>query len=133
VTLDLNPKGVSSPCYEVYQTYFESPFIHATETYCKEWSKDLLASNSPEQVVEYVKKVEAFLDREIERVPLYLHDSTMTGLTAVCYENLVRQHSDTLRGALPELRSNDWETDADLVEKVIEDSEIDKQGDKLWY
>ena len=79
---------------EVYRSAFESPFIKATETYYQAESEQFLAGNS---VTEYMKKAEARLQDEENRVDLYLHASTRKALIAKCEEVLVKNHAEIMQ------------------------------------
>lgn len=58
---------------DVYREHFQRPFIQATVDYYKAESASYLASNS---VSDYMKKAEARLQEESDRVSQYLHDSS---------------------------------------------------------
>lgn len=78
----------------MYRSAFESPFIKATETYYQAESEQFLAGNS---VTEYMKKAEARLQDEENRVDLYLHASTRKALIAKCEEVLVKNHAEIMQ------------------------------------
>lgn len=73
VSLGLDENDTVRQNLEVYRNSFESPFILNTEQYYKQESNDFVAQNS---VTDYMKKVEARLKEEEDRVELYLHSST---------------------------------------------------------
>ena len=58
---------------DVYHEFFEVPFLKATEKYYKAESAAFVTNNS---VSDYLKKAEDRLSEEMDRINLYLHDST---------------------------------------------------------
>lgn len=58
---------------DVYHEFFEIPFIKATEAYYKTESAAFVTNNS---VSDYLKKAEDRLSEEMDRINLYLNDST---------------------------------------------------------
>lgn len=119
MSLGFDAEYREEPSLKVYKLYFERPILEATKEYYEKESKQLLVSESVNQVAKYAKKVEARLDQEKERATLYLHDSTVLPLMEVCLDILVRRHSDTLRRILPELQSSRRQEDFDRVDKLL--------------
>ncbi|RJE16795.1 cullin 1, partial [Aspergillus sclerotialis] len=78
VSLGLDENDTTKSTLEVYQFYFEKPFIAATRTYYEKESRQFVAENS---VVEYMKKAEARLEEETARIGLYLHPDITKNLT----------------------------------------------------
>jgi len=73
VSLGLDENDAVRQNLEVYRVSFESPFILNTEQYYKQESNEFVSQNS---VTDYMKKVEARLKEEEDRVEMYLHGST---------------------------------------------------------
>jgi len=86
VSLGLDEADAQRQNLDVYQTFFQVPFIESTKTFYKAESEDFIARNS---VSDYMKKAEARLQEESDRVNLYLNDSTrkevsLPGMTLIC-------------------------------------------------
>lgn len=131
VSLGLDAEDSESTSLEVYHSYFELPFLKATEEYYKKESGHLLASESVDQVVRYAEKVKIRLDQEKERVMPYLHNSTMAPLMAACRNVLIEQHSRTLSRTLSELRSNERQVNkllAQIPDDHSEESDVQVKG-----
>ena len=94
VSLGLDESDAAKPTLDVYRFYFEKPFLAATKTYYQHESARFVAENS---VVDYMKKAEARLEEEKNRVGLYLHSDIMLALMRTCLEVLVTGHSALLR------------------------------------
>ncbi|KIW73647.1 hypothetical protein PV04_01746 [Phialophora macrospora] len=94
VSLGLDELDSTKSTLDVYRMYFERPFIAATKEYYTNESRRFVAENS---VVEYMKKAEARLEEEKERVGLYLHPDIMKKLMETCNEALISAHSVLLR------------------------------------
>ena len=104
VSLGLDENDCTKSTLEVYRFYFEKPFIAATKEYYQNESRRFVAENS---VVEYMKKAEARLDEEKERVGLYLHPDIMKRLMDTCHEVLITAHSVLLRDEFQVLLDNE--------------------------
>ena len=94
VSLGLDEADSSKSTLDVYKEHFEKPFLEATAEYYDNESKQFLAENS---VVEYMKKAEARLEEEKDRVPLYLLNEIMSPLMRTCEQSLITNHSQALR------------------------------------
>ena len=90
----LNESDSTKPTLDVYRFNFERPFLAATKTYYQQESARFVAENS---VVDYMKKAEARLEEEKNRVGLYLHSDIMPSLMKTCQDVLVTGHSTLLR------------------------------------
>ncbi|TKA54447.1 hypothetical protein B0A53_03140 [Rhodotorula sp. CCFEE 5036] len=108
VALGLDEADTNRQNLEVYRSAFESPFIKATETYYQAESEQFLAGNS---VTEYMKKAEARLQDEENRVDLYLHASTRKALIAKCEEVLVKNHAEIMQEEFQRLLDQEQEAD----------------------
>jgi cullin 1 len=108
VSLGLDDGDSSKTTLEVYRFHFERPFLDATKVFYENESKQFVAENS---VVEYMKKAEARLDEEEERVKLYLHPDIGIPLKKACNQVLIADHSTILRDEFQVLLDNDREED----------------------
>jgi cullin 1 len=93
---------------DVYRFRFERPFLEATRLFYQAESKQFLTENT---VIEYMKKAEARLDEEEERVRLYLHTDAAVPLKNTCNRALITDHSNILRDKFQVLLENDREED----------------------
>ncbi|KAK3358620.1 Cullin [Lasiosphaeria ovina] len=108
VSLGLDEGDSSKTTLDVYRFHFEKPFLEATKAFYKNESKQFVAENS---VVEYMKKAEARLDEEAERVKIYLHPDIAVSLKKACDQVLIADHSNILRDEFQVLLDNDREED----------------------
>ncbi|RKU47628.1 hypothetical protein DL546_008476 [Coniochaeta pulveracea] len=108
VSLGLDDQDSTKTTLEVYRYYFEKPFLEATKKFYTDESKQFVAENS---VVEYMKKAEARLNEEEERVKMYLHPDIAVQLKKTCNQALIADHSDLLRDEFQVLLDNDREED----------------------
>ncbi|KAL2148572.1 hypothetical protein VTH82DRAFT_2126 [Thermothelomyces myriococcoides] len=119
VSLGLDSGNPSRTTLAVYREYFERPFIDATKVFYQNESSQFVAENS---VVEYMKKAEARLNEEEERVKLYLHPEIAIPLRKACNQVLIADHSGILRDEFQSLLENDREEDMtrmyDLLSRI---------------
>ncbi|KAI4130965.1 MAG: hypothetical protein LQ338_001476 [Usnochroma carphineum] len=108
VSLGLDETDSTKSTLDVYRFHFEKPFLAATRAYYEKESAQFTAENS---VVEYMKKAEARLEEEKERVGLYLHADIMNPLMRNCLEVLVTAHSPLLRDEFQVLLDSDRQED----------------------
>ncbi|GAA5930493.1 cullin family protein [Sporobolomyces koalae] len=108
VALGLDETDSNRQNLEVYREAFEKPFLVATETYYRAESEQFIGDNS---VTEYMKKAEARLGEEENRVDLYLHTSTRKGLVSKCEEVLVKNHSELMQEEFQRLLDQEQEPD----------------------
>jgi cullin 1 len=108
VSLGLDENDSTKSTLEVYRFYFEKPFIAATKAYYTNESTRFVAENS---IVEYMKKAEARLEEEKERVGLYLHNDILKRLMDTCNEALITAHSALLRDEFQVLLDNERKDD----------------------
>lgn len=108
VSLGLDDTDIAKTTLDVYRYSFERPFLDATRKFYQNESKQFVAENS---VVEYMKKAEARLDEEEERVKIYLHPDIAIPLKKACNEVLIAEHSTILRDEFQVLLDNDREDD----------------------
>jgi cullin 1 len=116
VSLGLDEQDSTKSTLDVYKEFFETPFLKATSDYYNNESKQFLAENS---VVEYMKKAEARLDEEKERVPLYLLNEIMSPLMRTCEEALITNHSQALREEFQVLLDHDKQEDLGRMYKLL--------------
>ncbi|KAL2137251.1 hypothetical protein VTI74DRAFT_6462 [Chaetomium olivicolor] len=108
VSLGLDDGDTYKSTLDVYRFNFEKPFLEATKVFYENESKQFVAENS---VVEYMKKAEARLLEEEERVKLYLHPDIAIPLKKTCNQALIADHSNILRDEFQVLLDNDREED----------------------
>ncbi|KAK4099330.1 Cullin-domain-containing protein [Parathielavia hyrcaniae] len=108
VSLGLDDGDASKTTLDVYRFHFEKPFLEATKVFYQNESAQFVAENS---VVEYMKKAEARLNEEEERVKLYLHPDIGIPLKKACNQVLIADHSNILRDEFQVLLDNDREED----------------------
>jgi cullin 1 len=89
VSIGINKNDPEYICLDVYHTEFQTPFLEATRRFYQKESRTYLASHS---VSEYLKKVEARLKEEEDRVTRYLHTSTREYLIPVLIETFLRNN-----------------------------------------
>ncbi|RMJ26367.1 cullin 1 [Aspergillus sp. HF37] len=116
VSLGLDENDTTKSTLEVYQFYFEKPFIAATRTYYEKESRQFVAENS---VVEYMKKAEARLEEETARIGLYLHPDITKNLTDTCLDVLVTAHSELLRDEFQVLLDNERQEDLARLYRLL--------------
>ncbi|KAI0144328.1 Cullin-domain-containing protein [Xylariaceae sp. FL1272] len=116
VSLGLDEHDASKSTLDIYRSHFEKPFVAATKAFYQEESKQFVAENS---VVEYMKKAEARLDEEEERVRMYLHNDIASPLKKTCHEALIADHSALLRDEFQVLLDNDREEDMARMYKLL--------------
>ena len=117
VSLGLDESDSTKSTLDVYRWHFERPFLDATGQYYEQESKKFVSENS---VVEYMKKAEARLDEEKQRVTLYLHHDIMNPLMKVCLERLVTAHSTLLREEFQRLLDDDREDDLARMYRLLQ-------------
>jgi len=79
---------------EVYKEHFQGPFLAATEQFYRAESEAFVAENS---ISDYLKKAQARLVEEENRVERYLHSSTRKSLITRCETVLVAEHRDRMQ------------------------------------
>lgn len=94
VALGLDKESAPKTTLDIYRNHFEQPFLKETKEFYQVESKQFVAEND---VVEYMKKVEARLEEETERVRMYLHDTTTSPLQVTCCQALIADHSNILQ------------------------------------
>lgn len=104
VSLGLDEADPTKSTLDVYRYHFEKPFLNATKEFYEAESKQFVAENS---IVEYMKKAEARLEEEEERVNMYLHSDIIVPLRKACNTALIADHSIILRDEFQVLLDND--------------------------
>jgi len=87
----LQELGVQSIC--VYEQDFEGGFIKATEDFYRHESQDFISQNT---CPDYMRKAEARLQEEQQRVAHYLSSSTEQKLKRVVEHELIQRHASAL-------------------------------------
>ena len=104
VSLGLDESDSSKGTLDVYRFHFEKPFLAETQKFYQRESKQFVAENS---IVEYMKKAQARLEEEEERVKLYLHEDISQELRKTCNQALIADHSIILRDEFQNLLDDD--------------------------
>nr|KIR44787.1 Cullin 1 [Cryptococcus bacillisporus CA1280] len=89
VSLGLDEADAQRQNLDTYKRHFQTQFLEATDTYYRAESSAFVDSNS---VSDYMKKAEARLQEEADRVNLYLHDNTRNDLKTRCEKVLIEEH-----------------------------------------
>ena len=92
----------------VYEKYFEEAFLESTATFYRIESQEFIASNS---CPDYMRKVEARRQEELDRVRHYLDASSEPKVREVVEEELIANHTRALiemegSGLIPMLRDD---------------------------
>ena len=74
MSLGLDEADAQRQQLDVYKEHFQAPFLEATKNFYEAESKAFVANNS---VPDYMKKAEDRLQEEVDRVNMYLHESTL--------------------------------------------------------
>lgn len=104
VSLGLDESDSTKGTLDVYRYHFERPFLAETKKFYQRESKQFVAENS---IVEYMKKAQARLDEEEERVKMYLHLDISQELRKTCNTALIADHSVILRDEFQNLLDDD--------------------------
>ena len=104
VSLGLDATDINKECLDVYKEHFEPPFIDSTEKYYKQETKTFLASHS---LSDYLKKAEARLRQEEDRLDCYLNSHTRQPLISKCEQVLIRECSELMWDGFPGLLDSD--------------------------
>jgi cullin 3 len=91
ITQMLIDLGVNSR--SVYEEDFEKPFLETSANFYRVESQEFISSNSAS---DYMKKVEARIKEELERVAHYLDPSTEPKIKEVVERELIASHMKTL-------------------------------------
>ncbi|KAH9897238.1 Cullin [Xylariomycetidae sp. FL2044] len=116
VSLGLDEHDATKSTLDTYRYHFEQPFLAATEKFYATESKAFLAENS---VVEYMKKAEARLQEEEDRVKKYLHSDISQPLKKACNRTLIAHHAPLMREEFQVLLENDREEDMMRMYKLL--------------
>ncbi|TVY34074.1 Cullin, partial [Lachnellula occidentalis] len=116
VSLGLDDSDSTKSTLDVYRFHFEKPFLEATKAFYQAESKQFVAENS---IVEYMKKAEARLDEEEERVEMYLHSDVTLSLKKTLHGALISDHSTILRDEFQILLNNDRVDDMERMYKLL--------------
>ncbi|KHJ36163.1 putative cullin family protein [Erysiphe necator] len=116
VSLGLDDADPTKSTLDVYRYNFERPFLLATKEFYQAESKQFVAENS---IVEYMKKAEARLDEEEERVNMYLHSDIILPLKRTCHTALIADHSALLRDEFQILLDNNRYSDMQRMYNLL--------------
>ncbi|RDA82781.1 hypothetical protein CP532_0855 [Ophiocordyceps camponoti-leonardi (nom. inval.)] len=116
VSLGLDEADPSKSTLDVYRYHFERPFLAATKEFYQAESKQFVAENS---VVEYMKKADARLAEEDERVNVYLHQDIAVSLKRTCNVALIADHAMLLREEFQVLLDSDREDDMARMYRLL--------------
>jgi cullin 1 len=94
VRLGMNKENPKMSTLDVYKTYFEAAFLEATDVYYTVEATTFLHENG---VSEYMKKVQARISEETQRVRTYLHTSSEKPLLQKLVDVLVRRAMPVLQ------------------------------------
>jgi cullin 1 len=100
IRLGLNKENPKQSTLEVYKNFFEKDFLQATDVYYTVESTNFINENG---VSEYMKKVEARLAEETQRLRTYLHHTTEQPLKEKLDEVLVKRHMAAMHARAPDL------------------------------
>ncbi|KAJ3211024.1 hypothetical protein HDU67_004826 [Dinochytrium kinnereticum] len=112
VALGLDENDCTKPTLDIYKQYFETPFIAATEAYYKTESELFISNNS---ITDYMKKAEARLIEEENRVQLYLHQNTSKPLITTCETVLIKNHTAPIQDEFQSLLNQDQVDDLERM------------------
>jgi len=112
----INDPKTTKEFFDIYNKHFEIPFIEETEKYYRQESKAFLAFNS---VSDYLKKAEARLNEEEEKLIRYLHSQTRKPLLSKCEEVLIMEHEATIWDSFPEMMDFDRIKDLQRVYMLL--------------
>ncbi|KAI8820745.1 Cullin [Fimicolochytrium jonesii] len=104
VSLGWDENDPTKSTLEIYKQFFEIPFIAKTESYYKMESERFISENS---IVDYMKKAEARLAEEENRVQMYLHSSSQKPLITCCESVLIESHTGPIQEEFQNLLEQD--------------------------
>ncbi|WFD43253.1 ubiquitin ligase (cullin) of SCF [Malassezia psittaci] len=108
VALGIDESDATRQNLDVYRIEFQQAFLDATADYYLAESTSFVANHS---AIDYMKKAEARLMEEEDRVDLYLQPTSRSALEEVCREQLVAKHSEMLWAQFKSLLDNELITD----------------------
>lgn len=104
VSLGIDDYEATRVNLDVYRDEFQQSFLLETEEYYRAESTGFLLANP---VADYMRKAQARLAEEMDRVGMYLHESTRRPLEAVCREEIVTKHAAVLCAQFEPLLENE--------------------------
>ncbi|WVO14316.1 hypothetical protein L204_101948 [Cryptococcus depauperatus] len=120
VSLGLDESDAQRQNLEVYKAFFQTQFLSATDSFYRAESTAFVQANS---VSDYMKKAEARLQEESDRINLYLHDSTRGDLKSRCEKVLIEEHQtimwDEFQGLLDADRTDDLARMYGLLSRIL--------------
>ncbi|KIM20117.1 hypothetical protein M408DRAFT_30636 [Serendipita vermifera MAFF 305830] len=109
VSLGLNEGDTDRISFEVYNEYFQIPFLAATEKYYKAKADAFLGQHT---VSDYLKRADQWLREEDDRIERYLDSSTRKILIPKCEHILIQEYSQKILEEFQHLL--DYDKDKDL-------------------
>lgn len=116
ITLGPDEADPTKATIGIYRHYFETPFLDATKRFYQNESKQFVADNG---VVEYMKKAEAWLDEEDERIKMYLGPNIAEPLRRICNTALIVDHETLLRGEFQSVLDNGQVNDMARMQNLL--------------
>ncbi|KAI8908568.1 Cullin, partial [Gorgonomyces haynaldii] len=104
VSLGLDESDSKRQTLDLYKTYFEAPFIAATESFYKSASESFISANT---IPDYLIKSTTWLEEEEARLSSYLHPSTSHALISTTEQVLITNHAPRIQGEFMGLLEND--------------------------
>ncbi|KAJ3189785.1 hypothetical protein HDU85_000069 [Gaertneriomyces sp. JEL0708] len=126
VALGLDETDTAKGNLEAYKTYFEAPFLAKTETYYRMESEKFISENT---ITDYMKKAEARLIEEENRVQMYLHSDTQKPLISTCVNVLIKSHTGPIQEEFQTLLDQDKLEDLSRMYGLL--SRVPESLDKL--
>ncbi|KAI9100405.1 Cullin [Phlyctochytrium arcticum] len=104
VSLGLDENDSTKSTLDVYKKHFEEAFLAKTDAYYKMESEKFISENT---ITDYMKKAEARLMEEENRVQMYLHSSTQKPLIHTCETVLIKNHTGPIQEEFQTLLDQD--------------------------
>ncbi|KAJ6585801.1 Cullin repeat-like-containing domain protein [Mycena capillaripes] len=122
VSLGIDAADTDKECLDVYKDQFEVPVLTATEAYYAAEASAFIKAGSTEgsgNIPKYLKKVEARLHEEEERVVRYLHATTREELVGPCENVLLHAHAPRIWEAFQTLLELDADEDLQRIYTLL--------------
>ncbi len=116
VALGLREGDSRNPDLSVYRSELETAFLQSTEIYYTNESARFIAENS---VTDYMKKVETRLKEEVDRVEVYLHQTTQDKLLKRCETVLIESQKALLLESFQGLLENEQNDDLSRIYRLL--------------
>ncbi|KAG4304980.1 hypothetical protein PORY_001655 [Pneumocystis oryctolagi] len=116
ISLGFDEKDSSKLVLDVYNNFFEKPFITSTEIYYKAEAEKYISENS---ITDYMKKVEERLQEEKTRIQLYLHPNTTKALMGICDYVFIQNHSELLQSEFQNILDSNRQEDMTRIYTLL--------------